>query len=117
MVAQNIFFGIIAFAMVFSAIRMVTVKNVVHAALWLMGELAGAAGQFIILGSEFIAATQVLVYLGAILILFIFGIMLTRTQVGKDSDLDNYNRLVSAVIGFVLLGVLGAAMWDRFEDV
>ena len=64
--------------MVFAAIRVVTTKNVVHAALWLVLVLAGVAAQFILLAAEFIAITQVLVYIGAIVVLFLFGIMLTR---------------------------------------
>ncbi len=60
MVAQNIFFGIIAAAMVLSAIRVVTTKNVVHAALYLVLVLAGVAAQFILVGAEFTGVTQVL---------------------------------------------------------
>ena len=71
-VAQNVFFGIIAVTMVVSAVRVVTTKNVVHAALWLVIVLAGVAAQFILLGSEFVAVTQVLVYIGAVVVLFLF---------------------------------------------
>src|SRR5690606_28021468 len=52
--AQNVFFYVIAIAMVVSALRMVTVKNVVHAAMYLVVVLAGVAAQFILLASEFI---------------------------------------------------------------
>src|SRR5882724_1504108 len=66
LVAQNIAFGIIAAMMIFGAFRVVTTKNVVHAALYLVIVLAGVAAQFLLLGAEFIGITQVLVYIGAI---------------------------------------------------
>ena len=57
----------------------------VHAAVYLVLVLAGAAAQFILLGAEFVAITQVLVYIGAIVVLFLFGIMLTRAPMrGED---------------------------------
>ena len=78
MVAQNIGFAIIAVAMVVGALRVVTTTNVVHAALWLVVVLSGAAAQYILLAAEFVAVTQVLVYIGAVMVLFLFGTMLTR---------------------------------------
>jgi NADH-quinone oxidoreductase subunit J len=117
-VAQNIAFYLIAAAMVFAAVKVVTVKNMVHAALWLVVVLGGAAAQFILLAAEFIAITQVLVYIGAIIVLFLFGIMLTRAPMGRSEELDNANqaKVVAAVIGVVLAGVLGFALWDGFRD-
>ena len=87
LVAQNIAFGIIAAAMIFGAVRVVTTKNVVHAALWLVLVLSGSAAQYILLAAEFVAATQVLVYVGAIVVLFLFGTMLTRAKLGHDRPL------------------------------
>ena len=89
MVAQNIAFGVIAAMMVLGAIRVVTSNNVVHAALWLVLVLAGAAAQYLLLAAEFVAVTQVLVYVGAVMVLFIFGTMLTRSQIGRERDLNN----------------------------
>ena len=76
-VAQNIGFGIIAAFMIISAINVVRSNNVVHAALSLVGVMAGAAAQYLLLAAEFVAVTQVLVYIGAVMILFLFGVMLT----------------------------------------
>jgi len=67
LVAQNIGFGIIAAVMIVAALRVVTSRNVVHAALWLVLVLAGIAAQYILLAAEFVAVTQVLVYIGALL--------------------------------------------------
>ncbi len=62
----------------------VTTKNVVHAALWLVAVLAGVAMQYFVLTAEFVAATQVLIYIGAIVVLFLFGVMLTRARIGRE---------------------------------
>ena len=118
LVAQNIAFYVIAAMVVFGAIRVVTCKNLVHAALWLVLVLAGVAAQYILLAAEFVAVTQVLVYLGAIVVLFLFGIMLTRSKTGTDTNLDNPTvaRLGAGVIGLLLFGLMGYALWDEFRD-
>ena len=59
-----------------------TTKNVVHAALWLVFVLAGVAAQYVLASAEFVAVTQVLVYIGAVMVLFLFGVMLTRARIG-----------------------------------
>jgi NADH-quinone oxidoreductase subunit J len=116
MVAENIAFGIIALMMVVAAIRVVTTQNIVHAALYLVLVLAGVAAQYILLAAEFIAITQVLVYIGAIVVLFLFGIMLTRAPTGKMDDTDNEQRAVGAAIAVVLLGVMGYTLWKAFSN-
>jgi NADH-quinone oxidoreductase subunit J len=115
MVAQHIAFGIIAAIMVVSAFRVVTTRNVVHAALWLVLVLAGASAQYILLAAEFLAATQVLVYVGAITVLFLFGTMLTRAQIGREADLDNRSRLPAVGVAVVLAGLLGYVLIDGFR--
>ncbi len=118
LVAQNIAFYIIAVMMVFGAIRVVTTKNVMHAALWLVLVLSGAAAQYILLAAEFVAITQVLVYLGAIIVLFVFGIMLTRAKTGSDDDLDNKKsaKFIGAGIGLALLALMSYSLIDGFKD-
>lgn len=116
MVAQNVAFGILAAAMAISAIGVVTTKNVVHAALFLVVVLAGAAGQFILLGQEFVAWVQVLVYIGAVIVLFLFGIMLTRAPMQPKDSLDNDLRWPGLVVALFLVGVLSTLLIDTFED-
>src|SRR4051812_49812372 len=87
--------------MVFGAFRVVTTRNVVHAALWLVLVLAGAAAQYILLGAEFVALTQVLVYIGAIVVLFLFGIMLTKAPIGGDADLTSTSWLGGALVALI----------------
>ena len=107
MVAENVVFGIIAAAMAISAIGVVRTKNVVHAALYLVVVLAGGAAQFILLGQEFVAWVQVLVYIGAVIVLFLFGIMLTRAPMHPKDSLDNDLRWPAAVVSLFFAGVLG----------
>ncbi len=102
--------------MAVSAIRVVTTKNVVHAALYLVLVLAGVAGIFILLAAEFLAIVQILVYIGAIVVLFLFGIMLTRAPIGRAPDLDNDQRAIGAVVAMFLFGVLGWILYDGFGD-
>lgn len=116
-VAQNIFFGLIAITMIVAALRCVTTSNVVHAALWLVLVLGGAAAQFILLGSEFVAVTQVLVYIGAIVVLFLFGIMLTRASMGDDKTAADEKRGMAIAVAVLLLVVMGGALIDSFEDI
>ncbi len=116
MLAQNITFGLLAAVMGFSAIRVVTTKNVVHAALYLVLVLAGVAGIFILLAAEFLAIVQILVYIGAIVVLFLFGIMLTRAPIGRSNELDNDQRWAGAVVGLGLFALLGTILYDGFSD-
>lgn len=114
MIAQNIAFGVIALAMAVGAVRVVTTKNVVHAALWLVLVLAGVAANYILLAAEFVAVVQVIVYIGAIVVLFLFGIMLTRAPIGHDAELDNNQRWAGLVVGLVLFGVLASVLAKAF---
>lgn len=116
MVAQNIFFGIIAAMMIGAALKVVTTRNVVHAALWLVMVLAGVAAQFILLGAEFVGVTQVLVYIGAVVVLFLFGIMLTRASIGDEANVNLPNRAVPAAVGTLLMAVMTYALIDTFRD-
>jgi NADH-quinone oxidoreductase subunit J len=113
----DIAFTLLAVVMIASALRVVTTKNVVHAALYLVVVLAGVAAQYILLAAEFVAISQVLVYIGAIVVLFLFGIMLTRAELGSSDDLDNGapQKIVAGVVGLLLVGTMGWALWDRWH--
>ena len=114
MVAQNIAFWILAIAMAGAAIGVVRSQNVVHAALYLVVVLAGAAAQFILVAAEFVAWVQVLIYIGAIVILFLFGIMLTRAPMRPEGSMDNSQRLAAAVVSLFLFGVVTALFVDAY---
>ena len=116
MLAQNIAFGAMALVICGSALRVVTTKNVVHAALYLVLVLSGVAGIFILLAAEFLAIVQVLVYIGAIVVLFLFGIMLTRAPIGRSNELDNDQRWAGVLVGVFLFGLLTWTLNDGFGD-
>ena len=113
-VAQSVAFYILAVAMVVAAIGVVRSQNVVHAALYLVVVLAGAAGQFILVAAEFVAWVQVLIYIGAVVILFLFGIMLTRAPMRSEGSLDNEQKWAAAVVGLFLFGVITALLVDAY---
>ena len=115
-IPENIAFAIIAGLMLFSAIKMVTTGNVMHAALYLVIVLAGVSALFILLGSDFVGATQIMVYIGAIIVLFLFGIMLTRAQMGDDDSVESERRTMGAIVGVLLMVVMGYALVDGFRN-
>lgn len=82
-IAQIVFF-VIAAVTLYAALSVVTTDNLVHSALWLVVALGGVAGIYVLLSAGFFAVAQVLIYIGAIAILFIFAVMLTR-GIGIDT--------------------------------
>jgi NADH-quinone oxidoreductase subunit J len=114
---QNVAFWIIAVVMAVAAVAVVTVPNVVHAALSLVIVLAGVAAQYILLQAEFVGLVQVLIYIGAVIILFLFGIMLTRAPMKRNTDLDNNQRLAAAAVAALILGVLVVRLLASFDGV
>lgn len=115
-VAQNVFFGLLAAATIVGAIRVVTTTNVVHAALWLVLVLASVGANFLLLGAEFIGVTQILVYVGAIIVLFLFGTMLTRAPIGKVPELTNRNWWMGVAVAVPLFAVLAYVVLDEWGD-
>ncbi len=112
----NVFFGLIAVVAIAAALKMVSTSNVVHAALYLLVVLSSVAAVYVLLGAEFAAATQVLVYLGAIMVLMLFGVMLTRAKIGKETDLDYEHRWVGALVGVLMFAVMGYSLIEEFGD-
>jgi NADH-quinone oxidoreductase subunit J len=87
--------GIVA---VGSALVVVTTRQLVHAALWLIVTLGAVAASFLVLTAEFVAWVQVLVYVGAVIALLLFALMLTRAPIGASEDLNTANRPIAAVV-------------------
>ena len=114
MEVYEVLFWLFAAVMSVSAIRVVTTSNVVHAALYLVATLLGAAIMFVLLYAEFVAWVQVLVYVGAIVVLMLFGLMLTRAPIGKGS-FDNDQRPLAAICALAVFVVSSVIMVDAFE--
>jgi NADH-quinone oxidoreductase subunit J len=112
---QEVVFWVLAVVLAVAALRVVTCANVVHAALYLVGTLMSAAAMYVLLLAEFVAWVQVLVYVGAIVVLMLFGLMLTRAPIGR-ANLDNDQRLLAAVCAGAVFIVTSAILIDAFRD-
>jgi len=96
-----------------AALRVVTTPNVVHGALFLVVALSAVAGVFLVLGAEFVAWVQVLIYVGAIVVLLLFALMLTKAPIGREA-LDNQQRGLASVVGLVVFGGITWLLWNAF---
>ena len=115
-VAQNVGFYIIAAIMLFAAFSVVSTSDVVHAALWLVVVLGGVAAQYILAAAGFVAVSQVMVYIGAVMVLFLFGIMLTKSMIGSDTDVNNKGWGVGIPVALLMFGVLAYSVIDAFDN-
>lgn len=104
-----------------AGVLVVTVRNVIHAALWLVVAFGALAGCYLLLTAEFVAWVQVLIYVGAVVILLLFGAMLTRAPIGPVQDLDSGNRpaafVVAAATGVTLVTLLLQAFRESYVDL
>jgi len=100
-------FWLIAGATGLCAIATVVTHNIVRAATWLLFTLAGVSGIFFLLGADLVGATQLLVYVGGTLVLVVFGVMLTAQGPFITMKTSSAEWAVSAVVGVLLLAVLG----------
>ena len=112
---QEVVFVLLGILAIASALLVVTTRNVVHAALWLVVTLAAAAGCYLILAAEFVAWVQVLIYVGAVIVLILFGIMLTKAPIGRDQGLDSENRIAGAVVALAAAATLVTLVVDAFR--
>jgi NADH-quinone oxidoreductase subunit J len=114
--AANWAFMLIALPTLFGAWQTVTSNNIVRAVLYLVVALGGTAAMFLMLGAAFIGWTVVLVYIGAVVILFLIGIMITRAPLGADTRLSHGwdVKVPAALLSVVLFGVIALAMIDAF---
>jgi NADH-quinone oxidoreductase subunit J len=95
-----------------AAILSVTTRQIVHAALWLVVTLGAVAGAYLLLGAEVVALVQVLVYVGAVVVLVLFAMMLTRAPIGIGPDVNNsvLQRILAAVAGLATAGLVAGAL-------
>ncbi len=104
----TVLFWLIAIVMVGSALLVVTFRNIVHSALALVLVFAMAAGIYLLLNAEFIAIVQILIYAGAITVLFLFALMLTRTNNLQFNSNPNNKQwwlagIISALVGLAII--------------
>ncbi|MCX6160315.1 MAG: NADH-quinone oxidoreductase subunit J [Ignavibacteriae bacterium] len=116
MIYYTILFYVFAVLAVATAFYVVFAKNVIHSAFALFGTLFAVAGLFVLLNADFIAITQIMVYVGGILVLMIFGVMLTTKIADIDIHTKNLNRipaiLFSTGITVILIFILFTTKWN-----
>ena len=106
-----IFWGLSALIL-FSGLMVVIVKNIIHAALWLIASFAGVAAFYFLLEAPYIGVVQILVYTGAISILMLFAIMLTRQVTGEGTRQLFKRWWVAAIVAVLLFGgVIVPTIW------
>ena len=111
----EIAFTIMAIIAGAAGIMVVASRNVVRSALFLVGVLGSIGALFILLGAEFLGWVQVLIYVGAIVVLLLFGIMLTKAPIGRVA-LDNQQRGVALLVALSIFGTLTYLIWRAFGD-
>ncbi|MBL7665430.1 MAG: NADH-quinone oxidoreductase subunit J [Bacteriovoracaceae bacterium] len=115
MLFLNVLFGVSAVLTIASSLLCVFTKNIMHACVYLLGALLGVAGLYMTLGADFVAVTQIMVYVGGIVILMLFAVMLTggKEFVSKAQKLLNlvplmgnkWTFLIASLASLVFAGV------------
>jgi NADH-quinone oxidoreductase subunit J len=116
MTVIQLIFIIVAAVTLGAALLVVTTRNLIHAALWLILSLFGVSIVYVLLNAGFFAVVQVVVYIGAIAILFIFAVMLTRPSIRDSGPQSNRNWWIGALLAIVLFGGIMVIFysWDGF---
>jgi NADH-quinone oxidoreductase subunit J len=109
---RDIVFVAVGVVTALSALLSVTTKHVVHAALWLLVSLGSLAGAYLVLGQELVGLVQLLVYVGAIVVLVLFALMLTRAPIGPHAEIDTpwWQRAAGAVLGAATTALLASLL-------
>lgn len=111
-VIATVAFWVIAALLVGTALAVVLRRNIVHAALFLVLVFGATSGIFILLNAEFIAIVQILIYAGAVTILILFAIMLTRNSMSRQSNPSNKQLWPAALVCVLLGGSIIFAMFN-----
>ena len=106
----QILFWFLSVLALFSALMMVTSKNPVHSVLWLIVTFFSISGHYILLNAQFLAIVNIIVYAGAIMVLFLFVIMLMNMNKTSEPQKNRWLKLAGGVAGGCLLLVLIAAL-------
>lgn len=116
MTTVEVLFVLLGVMAVGSALLVASSSNLVHCALWLVVTLGALAGCYLLLAAEFVAWVQILIYLGAVVVLLLFALMLTRAPTGALPDLSSTNKYVAGLTGAATAGLLIACFAAGFED-
>jgi len=112
----EVVFALLGAVAVGSGLLVVTTRNVVRAALWLVVTLGSLAGCYLMLTAELVAVVQLLIYVGAVVVLLLFAAMFTRAPIGPTGDLDTGNRPVAALVALATAGLLVVLLVQAFRQ-
>ena len=93
--------------LVFSALMVIFAKHIIHSALYLALALLCIATYFILLKAEYLAVVQIMVYIGAVVVMILFALMLTRTRIGETTNISNNQVWIAGAVSVLLCWALG----------
>ncbi|MHB9133055.1 MAG: NADH-quinone oxidoreductase subunit J family protein [Armatimonadota bacterium] len=109
-IAQYAIFSVLALVTLIGALKVASSRSIIHAAFWLFPVFAGIAGFYLLLDAQFLSIVQVMLYIGAILVLIIFAVTLTRNAADTDEAQTNRLRAPAVLCALILLGAIVGAM-------
>ena len=107
---ETVFFWIFSITAILAGLLTVMARNAVHSALFLISSLVSIAALFILLGAEFIAGVQILVYVGGVMVLFLFVIMLVNVGAEEEGRAPIFNRPPQIIAALVFLALLAGVL-------
>ncbi len=113
MTFQTITFYVFAAMLIFSALRVITAKNPVHAAMFLVLSFVTAAALWLLIYAEFLAITLVLVYVGAVMVLFLFVVMMLDINFDKLREGFWKHLPIAATVALLMAGQMALLLWGR----
>ena len=113
----QILFWLLSIITLFSALMVITSKNPVYSVLWLIVTFFSISGHYILLNAQFLAIVNIIVYAGAIMVLFLFVIMLMNLNKDTEPQKSKWLKLAGAVAGGCLLLVLVAALRNTEKNM
>jgi len=107
---ESVFFWVFSIAAILAGLLTVMARNAVHSALFLISSLVSVAALFVLLGAEFIAGVQILVYVGGVMVLFLFVIMLVNVGAEEEGRAPIFNRPAQVTAALVFLALLAGVL-------
>ncbi len=113
----DVVFYVFAFITVVSAFIVVFSRNIIYAAFSLLFTFFGVAGLYVLLNADFLAVTQILIYVGGILVLLLFGVMLTSNVINVDIKTGTIQTVPALVLVAIVAGSLSGLFYSTWKDV
>jgi NADH-quinone oxidoreductase subunit J len=107
---ESVFFWVFSIAAILAGLLTVMARSAVHSALFLISSLISVAALFLLLGAEFIAGVQILVYVGGVMVLFLFVIMLVNVGAEEEGRAAIFNRPAQTTAAMVFLALLAGVL-------